>query len=241
VITPEILLLCGTAATIAFVHTLLGPDHYLPFAALAKSREWSVGKALRTTLVCGAGHIVGSVVLGFVGIYASIQLGALQWIEGWRGDIAAWALVSFGLVYMAWGLRRAWRDRPHAHWHSHDGHRHCHVHTHAHDHSHVHSGENTDDNHRSVAGWAIFIVFVLGPCEPLIPILMFPAAKESVLGLVAVTTVFAVVTVLTMLLAVAFTVWGLQFVRLPRIENFSDAIAGGTITLCGLSIAVLGL
>jgi ABC-type nickel/cobalt efflux system permease component RcnA len=239
--SPEILLLCGTAATIAFVHTLLGPDHYLPLVAMAKSRDWSLSKALRMTLLCGSGHIVGSVLLGFVGIYASIQLNALQWIEGWRGDIAAWALVSFGLVYTAWGLRRGYRSKTHTHWHTHAGVRHSHVHTHETSHAHVHSAQDTNDNRRSVAGWMIFIVFVLGPCEPLIPILMFPAAKESIAGLVAVTAVFALVTVATMLAAVALSVWGLKSVRLPRIERFSDAIAGSTITLCGLSIAVLGL
>ena len=240
-ISPEILLLCGTAAAIAFVHTLLGPDHYLPFVALAKSREWSLARTLRTTLLCGSGHIVGSVILGFVGIYASMQLHALEWVEGLRGDLAAWALVSFGLVYMAWGLRRAWRNRPHSHWHSHGGERHLHVHTHQATHAHVHAAPAGDDQRRATASWAIFIVFVLGPCEPLIPILMFPAAKESLAGLLAVTLVFALVTVVTMLAVVAVSVWGLQSIRLPRMERFSEAIAGGTITLCGLSIAVLGL
>jgi len=239
--SPEILLLCGTAASIAFVHTLLGPDHYLPFVALAKSRQWSLAKALRTTLLCGSGHILGSVLLGLIGIYASIQLNALEWIEGFRGDVAAWALVSFGLVYMAWGLRRGYRNKVHAHWHSHDGVRHIHPHQHQHDHRHVHALENTDESRKSFAGWAIFIVFVLGPCEPLIPILMFPAAKESLAGLLLVTAVFALVTVLTMLAVVAFSVWGLQSVRLPKMERYSEAIAGGTITMCGLSIAVLGL
>jgi ABC-type nickel/cobalt efflux system permease component RcnA len=239
--SPEILLLCATAATIAFVHTLAGPDHYLPFVALAKSRQWTLGKALRTTLVCGSGHIVGSVLLGFVGIYASIRLDALEWIEGFRGDMAAWALVSFGLVYMAWGMRRAYRNRTHAHWHSHGSVRHYHNHEHRRDHSHVHTAEDAAGNQRSLAGWAIFIVFVLGPCEPLIPILMFPAAKESLAGLVAVTFVFAAVTVLTMLFAVALSLWGLKSLRLPSMERYSQAIAGGTITLCGLSIAVLGL
>jgi nickel/cobalt exporter len=239
--SPEILLLCGTAATIAFVHTLLGPDHYLPFVAMAKSREWSVGKAMRTTLLCGSGHIIGSVILGFIGIYASIQLHALEWVEGLRGDMAAWALVSFGLVYTAWGLRRGYRKKTHTHWHSHGAEHHAHVHTHESDHAHVHGAQDGNDQRRSMAGWMIFIVFVLGPCEPLIPILMFPAAKESVVGLVAVTSVFAVVTVLTMLAAVAVSVWGLQSVRMPKMERFSEAIAGGTITMCGLSIAVLGL
>lgn len=240
-ITPEILVLCWTAATIAFVHTLLGPDHYLPFVAMSKSRDWTSGKTLRITLLCGSGHIVGSVLLGIVGIYASIQLGALEWVEGLRGDIAAWALVSFGLVYMAWGLRRAYRNKPHVHWHSHDGRRHAHIHTHHGGHAHAHTAQDAAGTQRSPAAWGIFIVFVLGPCEPLIPLLMFPAAKESVAGLVAVTAVFAVVTVLTMLAAVMVAVRGLRAVRLPAIERFSDAIAGGTITLCGLSIAVLGL
>ena len=240
-ITPEILLLCGTAAAIAFVHTLLGPDHYLPFVAMAKSRGWSMRKTMRMTLLCGCGHIVGSVVLGIIGIYAGMQLHALEWIEGVRGDLAAWALVSVGLVYMTWGLRRAWRDRPHTHWHTHGGERHAHEHVHHAAHTHVHAGVDSDNRHRSATGWAIFIVFVLGPCEPLIPILMFPAAKESPAGLMAVTLVFAAVTVLTMLAVVAVSMRGLRSVRLPGMERFSEAIAGGTITLCGLSIAVLGL
>lgn len=239
--SPEILLLCATAATIAFVHTVLGPDHYLPFVAMAKSRGWSIGKTLRMTLLCGAGHIVGSVVLGLVGVWLGIHLQALEWIEGVRGDLAAWALVSLGLVYLAWGMRRAWRNQPHSHWHSHDGVRHCHEHSHHHAHSHAHSGEDAPDGQRSLAGWGVFIVFVLGPCEPLIPVLMFPAATESLIGVLAVTSVFAIVTVATMMGVVFLSTWGLQFVRLPRLERFSEAIAGGTITLCGLSIAVLGL
>ncbi len=237
--TAEIWVLCGTAATIAFVHTIMGPDHYLPFVAMAKSREWSVAKALRNTFVCGVGHIVGSVVLGFAGIYASIQLGALEAIEGFRGDLAAWALVSVGLIWMAWGLRKGYNQREHAHWHSHGDVRHYHGHNHASEHAHPHGVEV--GSKRSMAGWAIFIVFVLGPCEPLIPILMFPAAKESMLGIVAVTSVFAAVTVLTMLGAVALSVWGLKSIRLPAVERYSEAIAGCTIMMCGLSIAVLGL
>lgn len=237
--TPEIWVLCGTAATIAFVHTLMGPDHYLPFVAMAKSRDWSVAKAMRTTLMCGAGHIVGSVVLGFVGIYASIQLGALEMIEGFRGDIAAWALVSVGLVWMAWGLRKGYRKHEHTHWHHHGEVHHCHDHNHASEHAHAHGVE--EGGKSAFTGWAIFIVFVLGPCEPLIPILMFPAAKESMMGMLAVTSVFAVVTVLTMLGAVALSVWGLKSIRLPAVERYSEAIAGCTIMMCGLSIAVLGL
>ena len=52
----QILLL--TAASIAFLHTILGPDHYVVFAAMGKARRWSLAKTLRVTLVCGTGHVV---------------------------------------------------------------------------------------------------------------------------------------------------------------------------------------
>jgi ABC-type nickel/cobalt efflux system permease component RcnA len=239
--SPEILLLCGTAATIAFVHTLAGPDHYLPFVALAKSGEWSAGTALRNTFICGSGHIAGSVLLGLAGIYASLHLDALQWIEGLRGDVAAWALVSFGLVYTAWSLRRIGRGRPHTRRQDPDRARPRKAGAQPVGARHTHRLAASAGQRRSLAGWAIFIVFILGPCEPLIPVLMLPAARESLTGLVAVTAVFAVVTVLTMVLAVALSIWGLGALRLPDLGRYSQAIAGGTITLCGLSMVALGL
>ena len=38
----------------------------------------------------------------------------------------------------------------------------------------------------------LFTIFVFGPCEPLIPILMYPAAKSSVAGMLLVAGVFSV-------------------------------------------------
>ncbi len=237
---PEIALLCSTAATIAFVHTLAGPDHYLPFVALARSRRWPLAKAVSTTVWCGSGHILGSVVLGLFGLYASIQLGVLESLESLRGDLAAWALVLVGLVYTGWGLLRARRQKAHCADHCHHQARGAGA---------LRQGGSsfpaaTDDQRsqrQTLVRWAIFLVFVLGPCEPLIPVLMFPAARESLVGTLAVVAVFAMVTLLTMAAVVTFSLWGCQSVRIPGLARFSDAIAGCTICCCGLSLALLGL
>ena len=53
---------------------------------------------LLVTAACGVGHVTGSILLGFVGISIGAALHRLQWIEGLRGDLAAWALTAFGLV-----------------------------------------------------------------------------------------------------------------------------------------------
>lgn len=234
--TAEITLLAVSAATIAFVHTVLGPDHYLPFVAMAKARGWSRARTLKITLVCGIGHLVGSVLLGLVGILFGTQIASLVWLEGIRGDLAAWLLIGFGLMYTAWGLRQAYRNRPHTHWHSHGGEPHQHEHKHHDDHVHVH-----DTARSSLTPWVIFVIFVLGPCEPLIPLLMYPAAKESMLGVLMVTGVFGVVTLMTMTAAVMIIVMGMGGLKLKRFERFNHAVAGGTILLCGLSIAFLGM
>jgi hypothetical protein len=233
----ELSLLIGAAASIAFIHTLMGPDHYLPFVAMAKARGWSLARTLRITLWCGLGHLIGSVGLGLVGIAFGAQLARLEWIEAIRGETAAWLLVGFGLAYMAWGLRRAWRKRPHGHWHQHDGTLHTHEHTHDGEHAHVHDQGNPG----SITPWVIFVIFVLGPCEPLIPLLMYPAATHSVTGVLAVTAVFGVVTVLTMLLAVWISSVGLSRLRFGRLARYDHALAGFAVFACGLAITVLGL
>jgi sulfite exporter TauE/SafE len=236
--SPELVMLALSAAAIAFIHTILGPDHYLPFIAMAKARGWPMRKTLRITLLCGAGHLGGSVALGLVGIAIGAQLAALEWLEGLRGDLAAWLLIGFGLAYTAWGIRQALRNRPHTHWHEHAGLVHSHEHTHHRNHAHIHPEPGQK---ASITPWVIFVIFVLGPCEPLIPLLMYPAAQESLPGVLLVTTVFGVVTVLTMLAAVWLTLVGLDRLRLPAFERYAHALAGGAVLTCGLAIAFLGL
>lgn len=236
--TADIQILIATAAAIAFFHTLMGPDHYLPFVALAKARNWTIRKVVSVTLICGFGHIVGSIVLGAVGVFLGMAVGTLEWLEALRGDIAAWALIAFGLIYLAWGLRQAYRRKPHCHMHRHGDLIHSHSHNHNSGHVHLHEPEKTQ---HSLTPWFIFIIFVLGPCEPLIPLLMYPAAQESMLGVLWVTATFGLVTMVTMLAAVIIAVWGLQALRFPRVERYGHVFAGITVLMCGLSIQVLGL
>ena len=88
--------------------------------------------------------------------------------------------------------------------------------------------------------WIVFVIFVLGPCEPLIPLLMYPAARQSVAGVLLVTVVFGIVTVCTMLVTVATVTLGLGRLKFRRFERFGHALAGSTILACGLAVALLG-
>jgi len=216
--TPELTALVVTAATIGFVHTVLGPDHYLPFVAMAQARSWSRAWTVIITVLCGIGHVASSVVLGLIGVALGVAVSKLEAVEAVRGDLAAWALIAFGLVYFVWGLRRAARNAAHTHL----GGKHGHVHE--------------PDKKTSITPWVLFTVFVLGPCEPLIPILMYPAAQSSTMGMLLVAGVFSLVTISTMVAAVLVLSHGIKFVPLRGLERYAHALAGFVILLCGVAI-----
>lgn len=232
----EILILCFAAGSIGFLHTLVGPDHYLPFIMMSKAGKWSRLKTIWVTLYCGIGHVLSSVILGAIGIAAGVALNKLEFIEGVRAEIAGWALILFGFLYMIWGFKQAYRSKPHVHTHVHDDGK-VHLHNHLHDGEHVH----VHDSNKQITPWIIFTIFVLGPCEPLIPLLMFPAATHSTSGLIIVSLVFAVTTIATMISVVVVSLWSLNLVRFSRLEKFTHAFAGFAIFVSGLAINLLGL
>ncbi len=233
----SIVLLGVTAASIGFVHTLFGPDHYLPFIVMRKARNWSMSRTMAITLLCGLGHVLGSVVLGLIGVAFGLALGKLEAFEAFRGNLAAQALIIFGFTYCVWGIHRALKNKPHTHIHVHDGVvEHTHEHKHAHVHAHAHASQAGN-----ITPWVLFTIFVLGPCEPLIPLIMYPAAQHSMAGVLIVAAVFAVATIGTMVTVVLATSWGIGFVKLGPFERYSHALAGAAICFSGLAIQFLGL
>jgi sulfite exporter TauE/SafE len=178
----ELTVLLFSAASIGFLHTLLGPDHYLPFIVMGKARKWSLTKVTLITILSGIAHVGSSVVLGLIGVAFGIAVNKLEIFESVRGSLAAWLLIGFGLVYFVWGVRKA-------------------IKGHSHTHDHI-------DNKKDITPWVLFTIFIFGPCEPLIPLLMYPAAKHSTWGVIAVAAIFGLVTISTMLGMVLISIFG---------------------------------
>lgn len=230
-------LLAATAVSIGFVHTVLGPDHYLPFIVLSEAKKWNLRKTMLVTFLCGIGHVLSSVILGLVGIAVGISVSKLVNVESFRGNIAAWLFIAFGLVYMIISIRNLYRKNRHTHSHFHlnQG-----VHTHDHDHhlehSHIHESEVV-----KTTPWILFLIFIFGPCEPLIPIVMYPAAENNISGAVIVSILFSVVTISTMMGIVLAFKLGFSRINLKPVEKYSNLIAGAMIFFSGIAIQFLGL
>jgi nickel/cobalt exporter len=230
-------LLSVTAISIAFLHTILGPDHYLPFIVLSEAKKWSMRKTMIITFFCGIGHVMSSVILGLIGIAVGISVKKLVDVESFRGNIAAWLFIAFGLVYMVISIRNLVRKKRHSHAHFHlGGEKHSHEHNHNEEHVHVHETDVVN-----TTPWVLFLIFVFGPCEPLIPIVMYPASQNNISGAVIVSLLFSIVTIATMMSIVLVFKLGLNKINLKPIEKYNHLIAGSMIFLSGLAIQFLGL
>lgn len=156
-----------SAIGVGLVHSL-APDHWLPFASLAQAQGWSRKKLLVVSFLAGLGHVGSSFVLGVLGIVLGMGLAHLEGVESFRGNVAGFLLIGFGVAYALWGLK--------------------HVRDH---HLHFHKGE-------IVTFWTLMAIFVFGPCEPLIPLMFLAVQHGwSGIWLTttafSVTTVFMVV------------------------------------------------
>jgi sulfite exporter TauE/SafE len=229
----ELSLLILTAITISCIHTLSGPDHYLPFVALSRSRGWSKPRTIVWTVVCGIGHVSSSVLLGLIGIAVGFSLSKLSWFEGIRGGFAAWALLIFGLLYTIWGIWQIKLNRSHKHFDIYD------------DGSiyvfeHQHNEAVAPKNRYPVTPWVMFFIFAMGPSEPMIPLLSYPAAQHSLFGITSLILVYIFFSVSTMVLMVILGLYGISFFKTGKVERYVHALGGLTILICGIGMVFMG-
>jgi len=128
------------AMTVGSLHAL-APDHWVPFAAVARGRSWSAGRTARVTFLCGFGHVSVSALLGVLALFVGLEV--MKSFGSSMGGVAGILLVGFGLAYGVWGLRRAAGQKMHGHHHHH--------------YDHVH-----DPSRASV--WGLFLLSCIDPC-----------------------------------------------------------------------------
>jgi nickel/cobalt exporter len=210
------LTLAGAAVSVGALHTL-APDHWVPFAALARAQKWSASKTARITFVCGFGHVTVSALLGLLGLLFGRAIFART---GARMEaVAGVLLVGFGLAYGVWGMRRAAGRRVHGHAHAH--------------YDHVHDASKT-------TAWSLFLLFSADPCVAVIP-LLFAAAPLGTVPTVGIVLLYEAATIGTMVALVLPARAGFQRLRFPWLDHWGDAVAGGLIAATGLVVMALGI
>ena len=210
----SIWILLVSTLSVAFLHAL-APDHWMPFAAIARAERWSKTKLLLITFISGIGHVGISIVFSIIGILLGFSLSKLKGIEGQRGGVVLWLLIGFGIAYMIWGIKKA-REKK------------CKV------------IDEEKFKAETVAVWTMFAVIVLGPCEPLVP-LAFLGYNYGWSGVITVSIIFSIVTIIMMLAQSLLAFMGIQLIKSNMLERYSHAFAGLVIALTGVFVMLVGI
>jgi len=215
-------MLALAAIGVGSLHTI-APDHWVPFAALARAQGWSRAKTIRITAMCGFGHVTVSVILGVLALVFGLEMLRLV---GERMEAAAGLLlIGFGVVYAVSGLRHA------------SAHLHGHFHGHSHGHHHAHY-DHEHGSHR-MTPWALFLLFSADPCVAVMPIL-FAAAPLGIARTALVVTAYELATIGTMVLLVVPASAAARQIGGRWLTRYGDAFAGAVIASVGVVVAVLG-
>ncbi len=257
----EIAVLFAATFSVAFFHTI-SPDHWLPFVMVGRSQKWPILKTELVALAAGIGHVGTSVLIALVGIFIGAELSE---------RFASIAEVATGSALIAFGFGYAlymWRKGGHAHFtigskrlagghvHSHDDDHEHQVHDHSHDDdpfpSPDHSGSHGDHGHghsharlidlaeEPKAPYTLVIIMGLTPCVALLP-LAFAAASHGAAITTGVIVLFAVATIVPILILTFLGSKGLSFVRLRWFDKYGDIVTGIVIGCIGLMTMFLGL
>jgi len=212
---PVTWLLAVAAVTVGSLHTL-APDHWVPFAALARAQGWSRARTARITALCGVGHVTVSALLGVLALVFGLEM--LRVVGERMEAVAGLLLIGFGLVYAIYGLRRAAGAHVHGHHHAHF--------------DHVHAPH-------TMTPWGLFLLFSADPCVAVIPIL-FAAAPLGALRAAAVVGAYEVATIGTMVALVLPAAAAAKRVTGHWVEHYGDAAAGALIAGVGVLVVALG-
>jgi nickel/cobalt transporter (NicO) family protein len=204
------------AVTVGSLHAL-APDHWIPFAALARAQRWPAGRTARITIACGFGHVTVSALLGLGGLFFGLRV--MEALGRRMEALAGILLVGFGLGYAVWGLRRAAGRRLHGHAHTH--------------YDHVHDASKT-------TAWSLFLLFSADPCIAVIP-LLFAAAPLGAARTAGIVLLYELATLATMVALVLPARAGARVLRTSWLDRYGDAAAGAVIAAAGIVVAAAGL
>ena len=208
---PVLLSLLGGGFAAAFLHAAL-PTHWLPFVLVGRAQGWRTSRTLGTVVLAGLAHIGSTAVIGSLIVAAGLALD--QWVEGLLPHLSAVLLFLFGAFY----LSRAMLKR-----------------------TATASGPALEAPEPRVADRTAFLgliaLMALSPGEVLLPIYL-SSATEGLGVLAALTAVFAMGTVLGMVVFTALAGAGASILRLERWARYEGAVLGLALIGLGLLVAL---
>ncbi|MDC8452289.1 MAG: hypothetical protein LV477_05160 [Candidatus Nitrosotalea sp.] len=207
------------AALVGILH-MSAPDHWLTLCVLARNKQWAPKKLFGISFMTAIGHVGLSVVMGLVVVVVGLVFSHL--ISYYLDTGIGIAMVGGGLVV---GIIPLVRKNPHHHDHSHE-------------HDHEHDEGKKYGKLTSKIGYFAILGAALSPDPSIIPIYLSAISAGFYFAL-ELSVVFAVASIVTLLLLVYLGTMGLAktLARIP--EKYNDSMVGFVIMAIGIYVLVV--
>ena len=203
-------ILLGSLA-LSIIHALI-PNHWMPLIAIGKTENWSRRETLRATLITGVAHTLSIILIGIVVGLFGYKLAA-TYVEAAK-IIAPLVLLVLGIIYLLAELDSSRKQ---------------------HHHHHVETANLATKRSQfqilAVLGTGMFF----SPCIE-IEAYFFSAGTIGWRGILVVSVVYLVVTVLGMVLLVDLGMKGVNALeeKLHFFEHHEQGLTGTVLILLGI-------
>lgn len=212
------------AAVVGILH-MSAPDHWITLCVLARNKQWAPKRLFGISLVTAIGHVGLSIVLGLGVVAVGLVFSHL---------ISSYLDTGIGLVMVIAGLIIGIRPLVQKNAHHND------HHTKHERESQHHEHDNKDKKTgRFTQGIGYFAVLgaALSPDPSIIPIYLSAISSGFYFAL-ELSVVFAIASILTLLLLVQLGTVGLAktFEKIP--EKYNDSLVGFVVAIIGIYVLV---
>ena len=189
---------------LSIIHSSI-PNHWLPLVAISKSENWSRRETMTATAIAGFSHTASTILIGML-----IGLLGFKLSENYETIvriIAPVVLIALGSIYIFTGMKH-----PHSHFHD--------------------SDRITDKSSRMAIIASLSFGMFFSPCIE-IEAYYFSAGLIGWGGILIVSAVYLIVTVLGMLFLVDLGLKGINKLNWHFLEQNERRITGTVLILMG--------
>ena len=189
---------------LSIIHASI-PNHWLPLIAISKSENWSRRETMTATAVAGFSHTASTIIIGIL-----VGLLGFKLSENYEPVIrivAPAVLIALGSIYMLMGMKNS--------------------------HSHFHDSERiTNKSSKTAIIVSLSFGMFFSPCIE-IEAYYFSAGLIGWNGIMIVSVVYLIVTVIGMLLLVDLGLKGINKLNWHFLEHNEKRVTGIALILMG--------
>ena len=188
------------------VHACI-PNHWIPLVAIGRAERWDRSEALLFTAVVGSAHASSTILIGILVGLLGYELSARH--AALTSTVAATLLIALGVVYLIWDLAAR----------------------HRHGHGFEQVGRSDKTSKASLVA-SLSAAMFFSPCIEL-EAYYFNAGALGWPGILLVSSVYLVVTVLGMVVLVDLGLKGARRIRSQFLEHHEKRVTGFLLLVLG--------